>query len=780
LTATLPPGGVALSPIKIAALDIDGTLLPGRLGGVLPRMLLDAGLCRRDRWQRLDDYLRALPQTGLEDPALVMQTYELYGAMLEGVSVTAVTALAGVLWEGEHRRLFSFAEPLVTDMRHAGFVPMLISGGLQELVTIVGRALGVERCHGLRLETNHGVYTGRLSKLAGAPKGELAGGLAGGRQICWPDSVALGNSLPDADLLERVGHPFAFEPSSSLGVRARDCGWPVVDRSSAARIVRARLGIGPFSSPAAEVRRADSPPRSDDVGPSLRAAQGRLTEHVVGLVDAGGAVDARCESRVVESALMLTLLRREHLLPGIQDALQAYLARSAPGARPFDAALIDAVLRGVRLDDAEPTIDRVLGNTDHSGVDRKRLTLSAVLAMVGAGTFTRNLGPGAFDSGGEVPWTRMLLLAIKVFYLSEFGYFEGPELFELQVLLEAGQRRGVWGKHLFTHLMALVAINRVRPGHPSIRKGVAFLAACQNSDGGMPFVVGLEIYATATAGSALSSTGVDPRLLDAMAGYLVDNQGDDGGWGMAPGVLQHDVDDTSHSALFLHSLGSPRYSQALSRAREYLRSMAGADGGFPTYLPGQRSEPAMTGMAMAALAPCGFTYRAILDRAARYLLSAQRPDATFGRSWSLCEGAGIFLAVRALSAAGDHGLTNQARVTRASIEAAQKRLLYTQRADGGWGQTPSDPSDPISTAYSLIALARTHRHSDAVRNGVRYLLSRQSPNGGFVSPPDQTGPRPLPYTIPVLADNWVLLAMTELTATRSGEIASHPGAREWA
>lgn len=81
---------------------------------------------------------------------------------------------------------------------------------------------------------------------------------------------------------------------------------------------------------------------------------------------------------------------------------------------------------------------------------------------------------------------------------------------------------------------------------------------------------------------------------------------------------------------------------------------------------------------------------------------------------------------------------------------------------------PSDPSDPISTAYALIAVSRGRDGPSApcaptargaTERAVRHLLERQRPDGGFVSRPDQAGPRPLAYHVPLLTDACVLLGL---------------------
>ncbi len=99
------------------------------------------------------------------------------------------------------------------------------------------------------------------------------------------------------------------------------------------------------------------------------------------------------------------------------------------------------------------------------------------------------------------------------------------------------------------------------------------------------------------------------------------------------------------------------------------------------------------------------------------------------------------------------------RVAGEVKQAAVGYLAEVQNADGGWGHQPDDPSDPISTAYALIALSRSRAHAPARRRALGHLLHCEQYGGGFVSRPDQAGPRPLLYDAPALADVCVLLAL---------------------
>src|SRR5579883_1260901 len=71
---------------------------------------------------------------------------------------------------------------------------------------------------------------------------------------------------------------------------------------------------------------------------------------------------------------------------------------------------------------------------------------------------------------------------------------------------------------------------------------------------------------------------------------------------------------------------------------------------------------------------------------------------------------------------------NQARVDRLA-----KALAALQRPDGGWGQTPRQPTDAYATGTALNALYQCGMPPDSpvYRRGVAFLLSTQAPDGSW-------------------------------------------------
>ncbi|KOV83469.1 hypothetical protein ADL03_20555 [Nocardia sp. NRRL S-836] len=79
---------------------------------------------------------------------------------------------------------------------------------------------------------------------------------------------------------------------------------------------------------------------ADAYGRGARA----LARHLAVATDAIGVVDDRCGGRVLESALLLALLRSRGSHPDEQERLVRYLGRRRFDADPVDALLIDACL----------------------------------------------------------------------------------------------------------------------------------------------------------------------------------------------------------------------------------------------------------------------------------------------------------------------------------------------------------------------------------------------------------------------------------------------------
>jgi squalene-hopene/tetraprenyl-beta-curcumene cyclase len=260
----------------------------------------------------------------------------------------------------------------------------------------------------------------------------------------------------------------------------------------------------------------------------------RLADKVLGRLGPGGLIQAPSTARVLESALLLALLTRESL-PGQEEA-RRFLKTALDTAEvdELQQAFAHAALGEVV--DGEAMMRRALASFRHFSSSRKLVTFQVLLAELGAAEMPRDVPE--FDIANQQAWLRMQLTAVNALIGRDADW----------AVLEPALRPGPpWqGNHL-ARLMALFALRRrVDVREPQL--GIEQLPG-----GGLPFVTGLDVFATAIAGIALARIRPDDPRLATMADALAARQQPDGGFGFTTGVTQTDVDDTAYTIEFLRA-----------------------------------------------------------------------------------------------------------------------------------------------------------------------------------------------------------------------------------
>ncbi len=216
-----------------------------------------------------------------------------------------------------------------------------------------------------------------------------------------------------------------------------------------------------------------------------------------------------------------------------------------------------------------------------------------------------------------------------------------------------------------------------------------------------------------------------------------------------------DNDDTAKVLLALdRARGSAPglQKQAERRAVDWLAAMQSSDGGWAafdvdnsatilTQVPfadhNAMLDPTcadITGRALEALclrAP--ERHGTAIRRGVDYLRRTQEIDGCWYGRWGVNYTYGTCFALRGLRAAG-------VDARDAAILTAGEWIRSAQNPDGGWGESPASyedpreravgPSTPSQTAWALLGLfASGDFQSGSVKEGIRYLLDRQTPKG---------------------------------------------------
>ncbi|MCM2425077.1 terpene synthase family protein [Streptomyces sp. RKAG337] len=489
----------------------------------------------------------------------------------------------------------------------------------------------------------------------------------------------------------------------------------------------------------------------------LGAATDRLRRRVEERVGADGGLHEPCRSRVLESALVLALMRRLAHFCGSRQRVTGYLGRQCSASDPLDRSLARVASGRGPAPAGEDFRELILAQVPSYVAPRRRLVLDALAVVLGCGDGPGDGTPptGAARRAGLHSWARVQTVAAEVIVAAAQGRAGEASRDDIAVLTatQYEARGGVWEQHLLAHLLVLHALARV-PGHDRlVREGLRGLLPLQRHDGGFPFVCDIDTWATATGGLALAAAGAPRPVLHRVAAHLERVQKPCGGWSIADATDLADTDDTSVVLEFLQLLGPGRHTVAVDAGLEHLRRLRGTDGGFPTYVAGGPSEACMTAAVINAFAHRSPQHAGLLDDARRFLVASQREDGYFEPGWSNSR-LHVLYRARAAAGAGPAGLEMAARIDQV--------VRSTQNADGGWGRESGQASDPISTSYALLALDR-HRDPRPVQGAAVYLLERQRADGGFDSPPDMVGPRPFTYHVPLLTDICVLRALGHLS-----------------
>jgi squalene-hopene/tetraprenyl-beta-curcumene cyclase len=349
-------------------------------------------------------------------------------------------------------------------------------------------------------------------------------------------------------------------------------------------------------------------------------------------------------------------------------------------------------------------------------------------------------------------------------------------------ILARQEADGSWGGIQPPWVYSLIAL-RLRGydlDHPVMRRGLQGLDRFTVTEDGFRRIEACQspVWDTALATIALLDAGLpaDHPAVAAAGDWLLGEEiGAGGDWAVRrPGLRPSgwafefanrnypDIDDTAVVALALHRLaagGATRYRSAAARGAAWVAGMQSRNGGWgafdaennrelcrrPPFCDfGEVIDPPsadVTAHVVELLAAVG-GHGASLRRGVRFLLGEQEGDgAWFGR-WgaNLVYGTGAALpALRAAGIGADHpAVRNGVRFLRAS-----------QQPDGGWGEDlrgyrepewrGRGASTPSQTAWALLGLhAAGDDGTAAAAAGIRYLLERQLPDGGW-DQPEYTG-----------------------------------------
>jgi len=224
-------------------------------------------------------------------------------------------------------------------------------------------------------------------------------------------------------------------------------------------------------------------------------------------------------------------------------------------------------------------------------------------------------------------------------------------------------------------------------------------------------VLGLVLFSQLTVAQADPAGRIKIRGLN----FLLAHQNQDGGFPLRPGGPS-EAETTAWSAANLGLTGAE--AKALDQALRYLDLAQSRDGGV-------NNNSAQTAFWTMAQTVSRGPVQAVQE-ACRWLLRAQRPEGGFGREKGQgpAQTTSTAAALEGLLAAG---MSPQS----AAVESGLDWLHGAQNRDGGWPLEPGGPSLALSTAWVLKIFGRLKCFPESCGFGVGWLIKCRDQNGGF-------------------------------------------------
>lgn len=218
---------------RFAVFDIDGTLIRWQLFhavfDTLFHQLSDTGRIPAATYIRMvkakNDWKSRTQTEGFR--AYEMELVRIVEQHLTDSTVSEFMDVIDQVFKEYKDQTYRYTRQLITDLKEQGYFLLAISGSPIEIVTKLTDYYGFDDCAATEHLHKNGTFTGEIN-VAVFRKPDLLRELVAKHGLSFTDSVGIGDSEGDIDLLDLVERPIAFNPSQKLFRAAKQNGWNVV------------------------------------------------------------------------------------------------------------------------------------------------------------------------------------------------------------------------------------------------------------------------------------------------------------------------------------------------------------------------------------------------------------------------------------------------------------------------------------------------------------------------------------------------------------------------
>lgn len=212
-----------------AVLDIDGTIIRWQLYHAVTDQLARDGLIDRRAFGRVRRMRMDWKQRTGEDSfhEYEMELVKVFDEALKGMSVDGFKKAVDEVFEEYKEQVYTYTRDLIRELQGKNYLLFAISGSPDFIVEKMADYYGFDDFAATNFPSKSGRFTG-TKDLSIGKKPELLKKLVGKHGAVWKDSLGVGDSEGDIDMLAMVERPIAFNPSKKLFGHARKQGWEII------------------------------------------------------------------------------------------------------------------------------------------------------------------------------------------------------------------------------------------------------------------------------------------------------------------------------------------------------------------------------------------------------------------------------------------------------------------------------------------------------------------------------------------------------------------------
>ncbi len=217
--------------LKVAVFDIDGTIFRSSLLIEYIHEMVRMKIMSPRINKEIEEDMKAWLDRKEGYHNYIMSVVHAHAKYLKGVSVQdAQKAVQHVIKQLKDRN-YRYTTSLLKKLQQQGYTLITISGSPHHVVEPFAKTLGFDYWFGQVYEEKDGVYTGVSVLDNSIARKDVVLNLWEKDEdvrIKYRASYAIGDTLGDASLLKKVGHPIAFNPNDELASLAQRKGWSII------------------------------------------------------------------------------------------------------------------------------------------------------------------------------------------------------------------------------------------------------------------------------------------------------------------------------------------------------------------------------------------------------------------------------------------------------------------------------------------------------------------------------------------------------------------------